>query len=549
MSPFQTRFTFVAVAMTLVAFAAQSPETRAGDSWVSFRNGGLSRSSETLPLRWSPDNGIAWQTELSGYGQSAPVVHDDRIIVTAVVGSNSDQVSVQCYQLSSGKPLWNYQRESSVGHPSNYMNARGAPTPIVDENGVYAFFETGDFVGLDWNGELRWHRNEAEAFEKFDNNHGIGSSPAADDETLYLLIEHDGPSSLVAINKANGTTRWSTERQSTKSWASPITASVDGEVQVIVSSGGTVTGYRASDGRQIWSVDGIDGNSVPSPVVDNGRLLVAARLPEFASDGDVRANCCLDLSKMVDGRPSVLWRADKAICEYASPVVVGDHAYFINKANVLHCIDVATGEVAYRERLSLDCWATPIVSGDLIYFFAKNGQAKIVRSGPTYEEVAVNNLWNPSDPPAPLEYVESTGEGNGHGSHGGGHGGQAGHGGDGGHGSHRGHGDAKESAGDTPDASPAGGMMARMMSGDANGDGILEGEEIPAMIRGMVARVDTDGDKKLSRAEIEAMAKSFAERRKDSAASARDPIVYGVAAADGRIVIRSGTRLYVVSAN
>jgi outer membrane protein assembly factor BamB len=517
------------IAVILTGLLGQTTASLAVDSWGSFRNGGPSRSADTLPLRWSPERGIAWQTELQGYGQSAPVIHNDRLVVTSVLGPNCEQVSVQCFSLASGDPLWNYQRNASNGHPSNYMNSRAAPTPIVDDRGVYAFFETGDFVSLDWNGQLRWHRDEAEAFGKFQNNHGIGASPAADDESLYLLIEHDGPSSLVAIEKLGGETRWSTERASTKSWASPITTIVNGEGQVIVSSGGTVAGYRTSDGQQLWSIDGMDGNSVPSPVVEGGRLLVAARLPEFTSDGDVRANCCLDLTKITDSRPSVLWRADKAICEYASPVVSGRYAYFVSKASVLHCLDVATGAVAYRQRLSLDCWATPIVAGDFIYFFAKNGHAKVVRSGPTYEEIAVNALWDPNQPPAPLEYVEAGSDGGGHGDHGD-------------HGQQSGQTEAGQAAG-----GPGGGMMARLMAGDANGDGVLEGDEIPGMLRDMLARIDTDGDGRLSRAEMDVMAKSFADRRKDAAASARDPIVYGVAAADGRIVVRTGTRLYVVS--
>ncbi|MCG8651203.1 MAG: serine/threonine protein kinase, partial [Pirellulales bacterium] len=57
----------------------------------------------------------------------------------------------------------------------------------------------------------------------------------------------------------------------------------------------------------------------------------------------------------------------------------------------------------------------------------------------------------------------------------------------------------------------------------------------------------TDGDGKIDKKELEAMAKSFAERRKNAAASARDPIVYGVAAANGTIAVRTGTRLYVIN--
>ncbi|GAA5509073.1 hypothetical protein [Novipirellula caenicola] len=63
----------------------------------------------------------------------------------------------------------------------------------------------------------------------------------------------------------------------------------------------------------------------------------------------------------------------------------------------------------------------------------------------------------------------------------------------------------------------------------------------------MIARIDTNGDRKLDEQEIDSMAKSFTERRKDSAASSRDPIVYGVAALVGRIIVRTGTRLYAIA--
>jgi outer membrane protein assembly factor BamB len=537
------RATVLSIACGAGVLLASGADTGwASDAWDSFRNGGRSMSPVTLPTAWSASEGIAWQRELAGYGQSAPVIHGGRVVVTAVLGPNCEQISVQCFELSSGQQLWDYTRASTLGHPSNYMHSRAAPTPVVDVDGVYAFFETGDFLALNWQGDLRWHRNETEVLGPFENNHGIGASPAADEDSLYLLVEHDGPSALVAIDKANGTTRWSTERASTKSWASPIIAEVDGENQVIVSSGGTVAGYRASDGRQLWNLDGFEGNSLPSPVVADQRLLIAARLPEFATDGQVRANGCLDLSRVDEQGPAVLWRADKAISEYASPVVCDQHAYFVNKANVLHCVDISSGEIVYRKRLALTCWATPIVDGERVYFFGKNGQTKIVRAGRTYEEVSVNPLWDPSDPPQPLHYVESSGGTHGPNAHGSaaGEARAARHGGDGASSS-------RARSGTRSTNGPGGGMLARLLAGDRNGDGVLEGEEIPVPFREMLTRIDLDGDGRLSRSEIEAMAESFAERRQDAAATARDPIVYGVAAAEGQLVIRTGTRLYAIS--
>ncbi len=58
------------------------------------------------------------------------------------------------------------------------------------------------------------------------------------------------------------------------------------------------------------------------------------------------------------------------------------------------------------------------------------------------------------------------------------------------------------------------------MSGDKNGDGILQPDEIGADFKPMLARIDTNQDGSLDAAELKAMADSFAARRADSQASA-----------------------------
>lgn len=519
-NPFFAMVTLCVLPFTLVLTSDSHAE------WTSFRGGGSSHGTASLPTNWSEDSGIAWQRELDGYGQSAPIVHEDAVYTTSVKGSMSESCLVQCHDLATGVLRWSFAKESTHQHPSNYMNARAAPTPVVDDEGVYAFFETGDLFAVDLQGKLLWARDVSKSTGKFDNSHGVGASLAQNATHLFLNLEHGGPSFLTAIEKRTGKSSWTVERESSKSWSSPIVAEVNGVEQLIVSSGGSVTGYDASNGDVLWSLDGLEGNSVPSPTLAGDLLLIGARLPEFAGDGDVQSNCCLDLSKIENGKPHVAWRADKAICEYASPVVANGHAYFLNKANVLHCWEAESGEIVYRQRMDGDCWATPIVSDGKLYFFCKNGQCHVVAAGPKFQKLASNWLWNQDAPPTPETYEEFSGESGG--SHG--HGGQ-----------HGGGGNASPASG-----GPGGGMAARIKAGDQNGDGVLEGDEIPEMFRGMIGRLDTNGDGKLDEQEIDAMAKSFAERRKNSAASSRDPIVYGVAASGEQIVVRTGTRLFVI---
>ena len=527
-----------------------------GDSspsvWTEFRNGGSSISSGSMPLTWSPENGIAWQKELSGYGQSSPVIFNGHVFVTSVVGPMKDECQIVCLDLKTGEQVWEWKKDASSRAASNYMASRAAPTPLVDANGVYAFFESGDFVAINPDGSLKWSRSLTDEFGKFDNNHGLGSSPTQTTELVIVNIEHKGPSYLLAVDKQTGETRWKADRPSGSSWTSPIVFQQEGKEQVIVSSGGSVSGYSTVDGQQLWSFDGISGNSVPSPTVAGPYLYVGARIPEFGSAEEAsQSNLCLRLDSSENPQKEVLWRAKKAVCDYASPVIHGDCVYYLNNVGVLYCVDSLTGETQYTERLGTTCWATPVVSGENVYFFGKDGKTVVIKSGPVFSKVATNLLWDPRNAPAPEFYKEHQSTGHGHGSFG--------------------ESKQKKDAANAPVAEekqngegekpvtnppkgegtgrtggPGGGMMATLMKSDANGDGKISEDELSPEFREMMGRIDLNKDKFLDADELKAMEENFRKRREGSKDSARDPIVYGVAAADGAFVIRTGTRLFCV---
>lgn len=536
----QQQFAFANLAIFLAQVACSKACIFAiepnSNHWSEFRNGGASSAHGELPARWSSEK-VAWQHELIGYGQSTPVIYNGLVFVTCVEGSMKDDCVVSCFELKSGRELWVDRAPATVKGASNYMSSRAAPTPVVDSRGVYAFFESGDILAIDHAGKRVWHRNLTGDYGKFDNSHGLGASPTQTDTSVIINVEHKGPSYLIALDKATGATAWKTDRNSSSSWSSPIVIGIDGEQQIIVSSGGTVDGYDAATGKSKWSIGGIDGNSVPSPTASGKMLYVGARVPEFGEDGEAaKSNLCIALNdKPGDAKnPSIAWRASKAISDYASPVVCGDCVYYLNKIGVLYCLSKSTGHQHYVQRLGTQCWATPIVAGDRIYFFGKDGKTQIVRAGPKFELIHSNLLWESDDAPKPETYVENysvrghgvQAEGSGEG--GGGNAGPIGRGGPAGRGG------------------PGGGMLAALMKADLDSNGILSAAEIPAEFKPMLVRIDTNKDGSLDQAEIKAMAESFAARRGDSRDAARDPIVYGAAAVDGAIVIRTGTRLFCV---
>lgn len=524
----ETNIVKLKIAAFIACLAATAGE--AYPDWTSFRNGGTSTVDGELPISWTPESQISWQVELPGYGQSTPVIVGDHVYVASVVGPMKEQCLVQCISLAGGSEVWRYEFDATVQAASNYMASRAAPTPVADNGGVVVFFESGDIVSLTSSGDRRWHRDLTQDLGKLENNHGLGSSPTQNASHIFVNVEHKGPSHLVAIDKASGEIAWKAGRPSGSSWSSPIVGEVGGVPQVIVSSAGTVTAYAASTGKELWRVDGLDGNSVPSPTLHQQKLFIGARLPEFASKGSVKSNCCVDLSND-QSAPTVAWRADRAISDYASPVAVGSYVYFVSKVGVLHCIDGESGKLHYRQRLSGECWATPVVSGNRVYFFAKDGTTEVIEAGDTFKLLATSQLWDADNPPKPEMYVENNSRG-GHG-HGAGEGGPP----------------KSSTGGSTESGRPGGGMMAAMMRGDKNGDGSLSAEEVPADFKPMLARIDTNGDGALDPAELKAMADSFAKRRADSQAGARDPIVYGAVASGKSIVVRTGTRLFCIRDN
>lgn len=526
-----------AATFSLLLSTANASAKDLADGWTSFRNGGESRVAGELPTRWTPSEGIAWQIETDGYGQSAPVIQGDQVIVTSVIGQQKEQCAITAYSMADGRQLWQYAFDAAHQGPSTYMMSRAAPTPVVDTKAVYAFFESGDVAAVDLTGKLLWHRDLTADFGAFQNNHGLGGSPAQTADLVLLNIEHKGPSLLVALDKKSGTTQWKAERPSGSSWTSPIVAGEGTSQQVVVSSGGDLSGYDLQNGDKLWSLEGLEGNSVPSPCAVGSFIFTGARIPEFGSaDEAAKSNLCVRITGDADQPYELCWRAAKAISDYASPVVDGEQVYFLNKVGVLFCVDALSGETIYQQRLRSECWATPIVTEAGIYFFGKDGTTRIVRRGREFEVLASNELWDPMDPPKPEQYTEAKAGGHGHG----------GASREKSQGENQSGGQAESATTGQP-GGRAGGMLARLMEGDKNKDGILQPDELSADFQPMLKRVDTNSDGALDQAELKAMAESFASRREGSQAGSRDPIVYGVAAVNGAIIVRTGTRLYCVS--
>ncbi|MDW8224263.1 MAG: PQQ-binding-like beta-propeller repeat protein, partial [Gemmatales bacterium] len=347
---------------------------------------------------WSPKHNIAWKAELPGLGQSSPVIWNDKVFVTSISGPMKDTCHVTALAIKDGQRLWDRTFPSTQKSRVHYYQSCAAPSPCVDSECVYAFFETGELVAIRHNGEVVWTRSLVKDYGSFENDHGLASSLTQTPNAIFVLIDHDGPSYLLAVDKKTGKTLWKTDRASRRSWASPVLMRIGQCDQVVVSSHGSVQGYDAETGKLLWSYDEVGGNvtGIAYPVA-NGSFLV------YASPGRQdqnleqarRSNFLMTVEVGPDNtyKPRVQWYAS-ALPTFANAMVHQGIAYWVNRVGVITAYDVRTGKELFSERTKESCWATPLGVDNRVYFFGKDGTTTVIRAGPRFEVLAVNRLWD-----------------------------------------------------------------------------------------------------------------------------------------------------------
>ena len=350
-----------------------NPGNQDGANWPGFRGNGSSiTSAKNLPKQWGEDD-VKWSKNLEGYGQSSPVVFDGRVFVTSAIGGNKESLGVHCYDLKTGKKFWSkITNNKNPQKVSNYIS-KAAPTPCVDKNGVYCFFETGLLMALSRDGEILWRRSLTDEYGDFQGNHGIGTSLVQSNDNLVLLIDHSSEGYLLNVDKKTGENLWKNNREKRVSWSTPVIDSSASPKQIIISSNGIVESVDLADGNQLWSYAGVEKNTIPSATVTRDLILV----------GSSERPSSIALPRDKSGALSknhIIWTAEKATSSMSSPLVVGDCVYYVSRAGILSCNDLNTGEQLWDYRLPASCWATPIAVNNVIYFFCKDGNTVVLEN-------------------------------------------------------------------------------------------------------------------------------------------------------------------------
>ena len=365
------------------------PATALAENWPGWRgpgNRGISAETD-VPLTWSKTENVHWKVAVPGAGVSAPVVWDERIFLTASDGRLNDRLHVFCYERKDGKLLWHTRLFGAAPTDLFPPGGMAVPTPATDGKAVYVLFGTGELAALDFAGKPLWIRALAEEYGPFRNRWGMGSSPIFAGGTLYVQVDHWSQSYLLAVDPKTGKNLWKADRPGAVNWSSPLIVDVKGRTEVITFGTFHVRSYDAETGSELWRVEGMHQQCIPSPVV-TGDLLIAC-------SGDNTMAIRLDGQTGDLTKSNVVWKNKKVAAFMPSPLLYEGLIYVPADREFVTCVDAKAGMQVWKERVGQNFYASPVAAAGRIYFATKEGSVKVLRSGREFEMLAENEMGEP----------------------------------------------------------------------------------------------------------------------------------------------------------
>lgn len=373
--------------------------------WPQWRGpGGLGISAdEGFPVAWSPDSpNIRWKTPLPGRGNSSPVVLEGRVFLTAAdmaaTGERDDaelRRMVMALDLDSGKLLWTRTVFTAPAERLHRLNTVAAPTPVADDESVYAYF--GSMLArFDRDGRLLWKKTVDSSYA--DHTHyGAASSPVLSTAAVVIAQDRERGTAaeagwLAAFDRETGERLWSTEwRDTCCSYSTPLLVRRGGHEEIVLALSGKVVGYAADTGETLWSHGYQIHQLVSSPVLRDGFLVVAG------GAHNVRNNVVLRLSE-VGRETSVepLWEAIPLAPQTASPLLYRSLLFTVTDQGILTCRVPDTGEILWKTRLPQRRNRSSLVAAEgRIYIHSSNGTTAVVAAAPEFHLLEHNDLGEP----------------------------------------------------------------------------------------------------------------------------------------------------------
>ncbi|MEO8271195.1 MAG: PQQ-binding-like beta-propeller repeat protein [Aureliella sp.] len=380
-----------------------STQFAGAEDWRQFRGFNASGVSNdpNLPKTWGVSENIRWKVDIEGDAWSSPIVTDGKVFLTNAVTGGSQSIDSNyrweliCLDAKTGSRVWT--KLAMEGKPrlnTHRDNTYASETPVTDGKLVVAYFGMMGLFCYDLDGELIWKKD----LGQYPMNHewGTSSSPALLDGKVYLQIDNEEASFVIALDIATGEELWKQPRAEGSNWGSPIIWEND-KRRELVTGGSVVRSYEPADGTLLWQVDIQHGGLNATPSATSEQLVVGRDGRGGTSFFSIRSGGSGNLSKATfdELESPVMWSTQKFGPNRASPLVSAGYVYLLGGGGgKITIADAATGALVQQARLpgAGEFWASPWANGGFVYCLDASGKTFAIKPGPTLDVVAVNIL-------------------------------------------------------------------------------------------------------------------------------------------------------------
>lgn len=402
--------TIVVMLETSAPHAQNADVSRHWHQWRGPLANGVSTTADP-PLEWSETKNVRWKVEIPGRGASSPIVWGDRIYLTSAVpvGVTGDaqhaprggltprglhRFVVLAIDRQTGRTVWErVAREAEPHEGAHFQNGTWASgSAVTNGQTLFAYFESFGLYAYDLNGQLLWEKDLGD--KRMRNQFGEGSTPALHGTTLVIVWDHlngDG-SFIVALDTRDGKELWRVPREEIDTWATPLILNVNGRPQVIVPAQRRIRSYDLETGRIVWDADGLTMNPIPSPVHEDGLVILMSGF----QGNDLRAVKVAEAKGNIDGTSAVAWSFDRDTPYVPSPVLVDGVLYFLkSNSGILSAFDARTGKPHFQnQRLEglPNVFSSPVAARGRVYLAGREGATIVFKVGPTFDVLATNTL-------------------------------------------------------------------------------------------------------------------------------------------------------------
>jgi outer membrane protein assembly factor BamB len=375
--------------------------------WRGLEGTGVSHE-KGVPIVWHEQRSIVWKCPLPPWGDSTPAIWGDAIFVTTHTAD--DKLLVLRIDKKQGNIIWT--RQVGTGTASRDAAKREAqkfhkwqnlasPSPVTDGRVVVAHFGNGDLAAYDFDGQQLWKHNLQEEYGAYTIWWGHANSPVIAGDTVISVCMQDSLADLrakfvesyvIAHDLRSGTVRWKIARitkasaEECDAYTTPLLCQLNGMAQLVVMGGNQLDAYDPVSGRQLWFLPGlVGGRTVTGPTVANGLVYATRgmRGPLIAvkpkGEGELTFR-------------DIAWTYKEGTPDSCCPVVWNDLLFMVADNGIVRCLDAASGNLKWSERLKGEYKASPVAADGRVFFLNTDGLCTVVSAAPRFDKLVENQL-------------------------------------------------------------------------------------------------------------------------------------------------------------